>query len=207
MKSLTLQGTKRTDVGKKDANRLRREGNVVCNLYGGTDSLSFYAPYLAFQHIVYSPDFFTVNVEVGGKSVNTIIKEIQFHPVSDRIVHIDFLELVPGKKIFAEIPVELVGQAEGVKAGGKLVQKVRKVKVKVDPEHLVDKITVNVESLKLGKSIKIKEIEAGELEILTSGNIPLATVDIPRALKSAETEAAKAPKAAAPKAAAPAAKK
>ena len=148
-----------------------------------------------------------MNVEVGGKSVNTIIKEIQFHPVSDRIVHIDFLELVPGKKIFAEIPVELVGQAEGVKAGGKLVHKVRKVKVKVDPEHLVDKITVNVESLKLGKSIKIKEIEAGELEILTSGNIPLATVDIPRALKSAETEAAKAPKAAAPKAAAPAAKK
>lgn len=191
MKSLTLEGTKRTDLGKKESNKLRREGNIPCNLYGGSENVSFYAPYNAFQHIVYNPDFFTVKISVDGKEHNTIIKEIQFHPVSDRITHIDFLELVNGKVITADIPVELTGLAEGVKAGGKLVQKIRKVKVKVTPEHLVEKIQLNVEDLKLGKSIKVKDIPADNMEILNAPSIPVATVDIPRALKGAAAEGGK----------------
>lgn len=183
MKSIALAGTLRTDNGKKAANHLRKAGEVPCNLYGGDGNVTFSAPYKSFTHIVYSPDFFQVEIQVDGKSYNALVKDIQFHPVSDKILHVDFLALVPGKTVIADIPVVLVGQSAGVKAGGKLVQKLRKVKVKATPENLVEKIEVNVDSLKLGKSIKVKNIKTGGLEILNPGPVPVASVEIPRALR------------------------
>lgn len=183
MKSLQLEGTLRTDTGKTAANQLRKNEEVPCNLYGGADNITFSAPLSAFNHLVYNPDFFTVEVIVDGKSYNTIIKEIQFHPVSDRILHVDFLELVPGKPVIAEIPVALVGLAMGVRNGGKLMQKLRKLKVKATPEALVEKIEINVEKLRLGKSIKVREVSVDGLEILNPGPVPVASVEIPRALR------------------------
>ena len=125
MKSIVLEGTLRTENGKKAANHLRKAGEVLCNLYGGEENVMFSAPYNSFNPIVYSPDFYQVEVKLDGKSYTALVKDIQYHPVTDQIQHIDFLELVPGKIVVAEIPIVLVGQAAGVKAGGKLVQKLR----------------------------------------------------------------------------------
>lgn len=183
MTSLQLEGTKRTDTGKAAAKQLRDNDQVLCNLYGGEDNVSFSAPLNAFNALVYSPDFFTVEVTVDGKTYNTIIKEIQFHPVTDRIQHVDFLELVPGKPVIANIPIALKGLAMGVRNGGKLVQKMRTLKVKATPDKLVEKIELNVEKLRLGKSLKVKDIIADGLEVMVSASIPVASVEIPRALR------------------------
>ncbi len=183
MKSIVLNGTLRTENGKKAAKNLRNTGEVLCNLYGGTDNLMFSAPYNSFTPIVYSPDFYQVEVKLDGKSYTALVKDVQFHPVTDKILHIDFLELVPGKIVVAEIPIVLVGQADGVKAGGKLVQKLRKLKVKSTPENLIDKVEVNVASLKLGKSIKVRNIKEANFEIMNPSAVPVASVDVPRALR------------------------
>jgi large subunit ribosomal protein L25 len=183
MKSIVLNGTLRTENGKKAAKNLRNTGEVLCNLYGGADNVMFSAPYNSFTPIVYSPDFYKIEIKLEDKSYTALVKDIQFHPVSDKIQHIDFLELVPGKIIIAEIPIVLVGQADGVKAGGKLIQKLRKLKVKSTPENLVDKIEVNVASLKLGKSIKVRNINQPTLEIMNPAPVPVASVEVPRALR------------------------
>lgn len=183
MKSLQLAGTLKTATGKAVANQIRKNGEVPCNLYGGEDNITFSAPYNKFNALVYNHEFFTVDVTVEGKTYSTIIKEIQFHPVTDKILHIDFLELVPGKPVVAEIPVTLTGLAAGVKNGGKLVQKLRTIKVKATPETLVDNITVDVTKLKLGRSVKVRDISVEGSEILNPGPIPVATVEIPRALR------------------------
>lgn len=183
MKSIVLEATLRTENGKKAANHLRKAGEVLCNLYGGEEAIAFSAPYNSFTPIVYTPDFFKIEIKLDGKSYTALVKEIQLHPVTDKLLHVDFLELIPNKEIFAEIPVILTGQAAGVKAGGKLVQKLRKVKVKSTPENLVDKIELNVESLKLGKSIKVRNIKQDNLVIMNPGSVPVASVDVPRALR------------------------
>lgn len=183
MKSIVLEGTLRTETGKKAANHLRKTGEVLCNLYGGKENVMFSAPYNSFNPIVYSPDFYQVEVKLDGKSYTALVKDVQYHPVTDQIQHVDFLELVPGKTVVAEIPIVLVGQAAGVKAGGKLVQKLRKLKVKSTPENLVDKVEVNVEKLKLGKSIKVRNITETGFEILNPAPVPVASVDVPRALR------------------------
>jgi large subunit ribosomal protein L25 len=192
MKTLTLEGTLRKDLGKKSSKDLRRNGFVPCNLYGGKTNVNFYAPYNSFLKLVYNPDFFKVNVIVDGKTYETLIKEIQFNPVTDRISHVDFLELTPGKKVIAEVPLNLVGQSEGVKAGGKLIQKMRKLKIKATPENLKDAIEVNIETLGLGKSIYVRDIKEEGLEIINSPEIPVASIEITRSLRSAEAEAKKA---------------
>ncbi len=192
MKTLTLEGTLRKELGKKNTGDLRRNGFVPCNLYGGKTNVNFYAPYNSFLKLVYNPDFFKVNVTIDGKTYETLIKEIQFNPVTDRISHIDFLELTPGKKVIAEVPLNLVGQSEGVKAGGKLIQKMRKLKIKATPENLKDAVEVSIETLGLGKSIYVRDIKEEGLEIINSPEIPVASIEITRSLRSAEAEAKKA---------------
>jgi large subunit ribosomal protein L25 len=129
---------------------------------------------------------------VNGTTYETLIKEIQFNPVSDRIEHIDFLELTPGKKIVAEVPLKLTGQSEGVKAGGKLIQKMRKLKIKATPENLKEAIEVSIDTLALGKSLYIRDIKEEGIEIVNTPEIPIASIEITRSLKSAEAEAKKA---------------
>lgn len=194
MKTLILEGKLRNEVGKKSARQLRREGEVPCNLYGGKENIHFSAPYNSFLKLVYNPDFFKVQVHIDGRQYDTLIKEIQFHPVTDRILHVDFIELVPGKKVKAEIPLKLTGLAQGVKDGGKLIQKLRKLKVKALPEHLTEAVEINVESLQLGKSIYVRDINNLQgIEILNSPEVPVATVTVPRsAREEAKPQAAAA---------------
>jgi large subunit ribosomal protein L25 len=186
MKTLTLEGTLRTELGKSNVQELRRKGFVPCNLYGGKENVNFYAPYNSFLKLIYNPDFFKVEVTVGGKQYSALIKEVQLNPVTDRINHIDFLELVSGKKVNAEIPLKFVGQSQGVKDGGKFVQKMRKLKVKATPENLTEVIEVNIDHLELGKSVYVRDIKTNNIEIVNSPEIPVATVDVPRAAKAVE---------------------
>jgi large subunit ribosomal protein L25 len=193
MKTLTLEGTLRTELGKSSVQELRRKGFVPCNLYGGKENINFYAPYNSFLKIIYNPDFFKVQVVVDGKEYNTLIKEVQFNPVTDRINHVDFLELIPGKKVKAEIPLKFTGQPEGVKDGGKFIQKMRKIKVLALSENLTEEIEVNIENLQLGKSIYVRDIKTNNIDILNSPEIPIASVEIPRAVKAEEPKAEAAP--------------
>ncbi|GIV33878.1 MAG: 50S ribosomal protein L25 [Chitinophagales bacterium] len=202
MKSLTLEGTLREETGTRKARKYRREGFVPCAIYGRGETLHFYAPYNAFQKIIYTPEFFTVTVKIGAKEYNTILREAQFHPVTDRLLHADFLELEQTRKVTTEVPVKLVGQPAGVKAGGKLDQKMRKLKIRALPQHLLEYIEVNVEPLEVGKSIRVQDIKMPNIEILNAGYLPVATVYATRTADKAGAPASATPAAGAANAAA-----
>lgn len=189
MKTIALTGTSRTDLGKKSTKALRNAGLVPCVLYGGEKNHHFSLTTKALRDLIYTNEFRTAEIDLDGAKYKAIIKTVQFHPVTDAILHVDLLELVEGQSVKAEIPIKLVGAAKGVKVGGVLMQKIRKVKVQTTPDKLTSEIQVNVEHLMLGKSIRVREIEAGEgVEIMNSGGIPLASVEIPRALRSSEAK-------------------
>jgi large subunit ribosomal protein L25 len=191
MKTIAVKGTLRSEVGKKSTKALRREESVPCVVYGGESNIHFSAPAKDFRDLIYTNEFRKASIAVDGKEVPAIVKSVQFHPVTDKIVHIDFLELVDGKKLLTEIPVRLVGSPAGVKVGGVLVQKVRKLKVKTTPDKLSAGIEVNVASLELGKSIRVREVQVEDgIQIMSAGGTPLASVDIPRALRSAQSATA-----------------
>lgn len=192
MKTVEIVGELRTNLGKSSSKVARREGKVLCNLYGAGQNYYFQADDLAFRDIIYTPECRKASIQLEGKNYEAMVKEVQFHPVTDKILHIDFVQLIPGKKVVAEIPLRFIGSSVGVKAGGTLIQKVRKVKVLAQPESLVAALDVDLTELDLGKSLRIRDIKVGEgMEIINSPSIPVATIDIPRALRSAQTTAAK----------------
>lgn len=191
MKTIALTGTPRTDLGKKSTKATRNAGLVPCVLYGGEDTVHFSVTTKALRDLIYTNEFRVAEVEVEGKKYTAIVKDVQFHPVTDVIMHVDMLELIEGKSVKAEIPIRLVGTATGVKVGGVLMQKIRKLKIKATPDKLSAFINVNVEHLTLGKSIRVRDVEVQDgIEIINSGGIPLASVEVPRALRSAEARAA-----------------
>lgn len=184
MESIAIDVQKRDDLGQKAAKALRRNGQVPCVLYGDGENVHFSAPELSFRSIVYTPDFHTVEINLDGQSHKAVLKDIQFHPVTDRLVHLDFLSLVPGKTIIVDLPLKFVGLSEGVRAGGKMMPQIRKIRVKGKPEDLIDVVEVDVTNLELGKTIKVGEISLENLEIMNNPGIPMVGVEIPRALKS-----------------------
>ncbi len=191
MKTIALEGTLRSELGKKSTKALRKEESVPCVVYGGENNIHFSAPAKAFRDLIYTNELRKASITVDGKSVEAIVKDVQFHPVTDKIVHIDFLQLVEGQTVLTEIPVRLVGNAAGVKTGGVLVQKVRKLKLKTTPNNLTASIEVDVAKLELGKSIRVREVNVADgIQIVTNGGTPLASVDIPRALRSAQSATA-----------------
>lgn len=191
MKAIALKGTLRTDLGKKSTKALRNEGLVPCVIYGGGSNIHFSANSSAFRDLIYSNEFRIAEITLDGKVSKAIIKDIQFHPVSDKVLHIDLLELVDNQSVKADIPVKLVGSARGVKVGGVLMQKVRKLTVKTTPDKLTSSIEVDVTHLVLGKSIRVREVKVQEgVEVINAGAIPLATVEVPRALRSASAREA-----------------
>lgn len=208
MKSITIEGQVRNESGKRQSATMKREGNVPCVVYGGKENINFYAPADAFRSLVYTPVFQTIKLKIGDQEKEAVIKDLQFDPVTDRLLHIDFLELVADKKITVEVPLQMKGIAKGVREGGKLIQKLRKIKVKCFPKDLKDFIEVSIDHLELGKSVKVSDIKVNNMEILNSPSIPVASVEVPRAMKGKTEEPAAGAKAApAAKAAAPAAKK
>jgi len=189
MKSISITGHLREGKGKAIAGRMRAEGYIPCELYGKSGNVHFQVFVNDFKQLVYSPDVNIIDLEIDGKHYNALKKEVQFHPVSDEILHVDFHEFDDDKQVKLELPIKFVGVASGVREGGKLVKKLRTLKVKGFPKDMPDAIEVEISSLGLGKSIKVKDVSAGKLEIMNALSIPIATVDVPRDVKTKEAEA------------------
>ncbi|MCY7409193.1 MAG: 50S ribosomal protein L25/general stress protein Ctc [Chitinophagales bacterium] len=192
MKSITIEGNVRSNVGKKETNTLRKQGNVPCSIYGGKENVNFYSAVNAFKELVYTPEFYTATIKVDGNDYNCVMQDIQFHPISDEILHIDFRELHPDKKIILEIPVSLEGVAPGTKEGGRVNQRMKKVKVRLLPKDLVEHITVNIGHLTLGKAVRISEMKVDGIEFLNAPHIPIVNVMVPRVVKEETSVAAAA---------------
>ncbi len=183
MKTFELKGTKREGLGKKATKALRSSDNIPCVLYGGSENVNFQVSTGDVRKLIYTPEIFLVSLTIDGKCVKAILKEIQFHPVSDKILHIDFLEVIDGKPIVMEVPVKLEGLAEGVKLGGKLSQDMRKIRVKGLSENIPEKLVVNVDNLGIGKTIQIGALSFDNLTILNNPINVVASVKAPRGSK------------------------
>lgn len=170
MKSFELTVTKRTSLTKQDTKKLRSEGMVPCVMYGGAENIHFSAPVLDFRGLVYTPEVFTVNIHVDGKTHQAVMQDIQFHPVSDALMHIDFMELNEGKPVVMNIPVKIIGTSEGQRQGGKLITKVRKLKVRALASHLPDAVNVDITSLQIGQSVRVGDLKIDGVEFLDSPN-------------------------------------
>ncbi|MCL4121472.1 UNVERIFIED_CONTAM: hypothetical protein GTU68_013441 [Idotea baltica] len=187
MNVISIEAQKRNELGQKSAKELRRSEVVPCVLYGGDDVVHFSAPSKSFKSVVYTPDFNVVELSIDGATFKCVLKDIQFHPVTDKILHIDFMQLVDDKKVVVELPLEFNGLAEGVKAGGKLLPQLRKLRVKALPKDLKPVLPVDVTELQLGKSVKVRELNFDGLEIMNSGGSPIVSIEIPRSLRSKQS--------------------
>ncbi len=204
MKSVQLSGSPRANVGKTDAAALRANGMVPCVIYGGGEQIHFSADIRHFKNIIFTPNTNLVDITVDGKTYKTVLQEAQYHKINDKLIHADFLLVVDNKPVTVQLPVITVGQAEGVKAGGKLTVKLRKLKVRGLISNLPESITLNVEKLAIGKSISAGDINIDGISILHPKNISVVSVVTTRAAVTEEAPAAATPAAAA-KTAAPAA--
>ena len=191
MKSITIEGHLRTDHGKKAARQIRSQENVPAVIYGGAQEVNFYASAKAFKPLVYTGEFQIAEVTVDGKMHRCILKDLQFDKVSDALIHLDLLELVDDKKVVATLPLKYVGTSVGVKEGGKLVIKIKSLKVKALPKDLVETINVDITNLALNANIRVEDVKAPGLEIMNSPRIPIASVVMTRQLKQEEATAAK----------------
>ena len=201
MKSITINGSKRESVGKKSNKALRNAGQVPCVLYGGEQPLHFSAEELSFKHLVYTPDVHTVEIKLeGGETVNAVLQDIQFHPVTDAILHIDFYQIFEDKEISMEIPVHTTGVARGVKNGGVLRFNLRRMRVKGLPGNLPDFIEADITSLKIGNKLYVTALKSDDYKIMHPDNTVVCQVRTSRnviADTEDEEEGAEAPEAAA----------
>jgi large subunit ribosomal protein L25 len=191
MKTITIEGHLRTDHGKKAARQIRSQENVPAVIYGGAQEVNFYASAKAFKPLVYTGEFQIAEVTVDGKKYRCILKDLQFDKVTDALIHLDLLELVDDKKVVATLPLKFVGTSVGVKEGGKLVIKIKSLKVKALPKDLVETINVDITNLALNANIRVEYVKAPGLEIMNSPRIPIASVVMTRQLKQEEATAAK----------------
>ena len=186
MKSFDLKGTSRTEVGKKSTNELRKNNGIPCILYGiEKEAKAFAVTADAVRKLVYTPDIHVVNLTIDGVECTAVLKDIQFHPVKDTILHMDFLQIVADKPIVMEVPTVLTGLAAGVKLGGKLQQAIRKIKVKAVYANIPEKLTIDVTELALGKSIKVGELSFEGLELVTPAQTVVCSVAATRASREA----------------------
>ncbi|MES2285537.1 MAG: 50S ribosomal protein L25/general stress protein Ctc [Bacteroidota bacterium] len=208
MKSVSISGSPRANVGKKDATALRNAQQVPCVLYGGKEQIHFAVLSSDFRNLIYTPDVNVVDLEIGGKKYNAILQEAQFHKIHDQLLHVDFLEITPGKPVTMNIPLKTTGTSPGVRAGGKLVKKLKTLKAKGLVEKMPDTINIAIDEMQIGQSVRVEDIVIDGLTFLNASNITVVSVETTRVVAAEEAKAA-APgaKAAAPaaKAAAPAA--
>lgn len=196
MKSITIKGSERESVGKVSTKALRNAGMVPCVLYGGTEpAVHFAAEEKAFKGLVYTPNVHTVVIDLeNGKKFNAILQDIQFHPVTDEILHIDFYQLHDDKEITLEVPVNVVGNSKGVMAGGVLNLNLRKLKVRALPANLPDAVEVNISNLDMGNKLYVTDVVTNNYKLLHPDNTVVCQVRISRAAMKAAQEAAKAAK-------------
>ncbi|GAB1858387.1 50S ribosomal protein L25/general stress protein Ctc [Flavobacteriaceae bacterium MHTCC 0001] len=181
MKSITINGSQRESVGKKATKALRNAGQVPCVLYGGEEPVHFSAPELAFSNLVYTPNAHTVVIALdNGVTYNGVLQDIQFHPVTDRILHIDFYQLFEDKEIALDIPVNLVGNSRGVKNGGVLRRNNRKLRIKALPVNLPDFIEIDITPLKIGDKVYVRDLDNEKYRFLHTDNTVVCQIKTSR---------------------------
>jgi large subunit ribosomal protein L25 len=188
MKSIAISGSPRENVGKRDAKELRYQGLVPAVLYGGKNQIHFSVSASDLKGLVYTPDVQFVDLEVAGVKAKAIIQDVDFHPLTDLPLHVDFLELNDSKPVVMEVPVRLTGTSPGVKTGGKLIQKLRKLRVKALPKDMPQDVQVSLEKLEVGKSVAVDELKFDNFKIMNNGDDTIVSVTMSRALKQAEQE-------------------
>lgn len=198
MKEINVKGTVRTATGKKATREIRKANAVPCVLYGNAKNengepvaLSFSATNDELRNLIYSPDIYTVNLDIDGKTCKAVLKDLQFHPVKDNLLHVDFYEVTEEKPIIMEVPIKLNGLAEGVKAGGRLAASVRKLKVKAVYTNIPERLDIDVTHLGLGKTIKVGELNFEGLELVTSKDVVVCQVKMTRGARAAANAAVK----------------
>jgi large subunit ribosomal protein L25 len=198
MKNIEIEGKLRTEFGKKGANALRANDNVLCELYGGKENVHFYAHENVFKGLVYTPDVHLVKLNIEGKKFDAVMKEIQFHPVTDKLLHIDFVQVFAEKPVVMDIPVKIEGVSAGVKAGGKLKVKRRTLKIKGFTKDFPEHLIIDISNLNIGDSIRIGDLVYNNLEIIDNKRAMIVSVETTRNAQKEEGEAAAAAPAAAP---------
>jgi large subunit ribosomal protein L25 len=189
MKTITIEGQLRTEIGKGATRQLRSQGNVPGVIYGGAKEINFSAPAIAFKPLVYTPDFQFAEVKLNGDTYRCIMKDLQFDKVNDQLIHVDLLELVEDKKVIASIPLKFVGAPVGVKEGGKLHIKMKALKVKTYPKYLREHIEVNIDNLELNGNIRVEDVQVDNYENMNSPRIPIASVTLTTELTQEEAGA------------------
>ena len=211
MKSVSISGSPRANVGKTDATALRNAKRVPCVLYGGKEQVHFSVLEADFKDLIYTPHVNTVDLDVDGKKFKAILQEAQYHAVKDHLLHVDFLEIIAGKPVTMSIPVKTTGTSPGVRNGGKLNKKLKTLKVKGLVEKMPDTIDIAIDTLEIGQGVRVSDIKIDGLTFLNAANVTVVSVQITRAaVEEVKTAAPAAATAAAPAAAAaakPAAKK
>ena len=180
MKSITIQGTKRENVGKKSTKALRDAELVPCVVYGGNEPLNFSTEEKSFKNLVYTPEAHTVSIEVDGQTIPAVLQDIQFHPITDRILHVDFYQLSEDKPVIMEVPVRITGRSKGVVAGGVLRQSFRKLKVKAIPANLPDEIVVDVTPLRIGNKLYVAALKNEAYTFMHPDNAVVVAVKMSR---------------------------
>lgn len=190
MKTTEIVGFKRENLGTTEAKELRAQGNAPCVVYGGEDGpVHFHAPMYLFKDLLYTPDAYIVKLNVEGVEKECILQGVQFHPVSDTLIHVDFLEIFDDKPVKIEVPVKLKGNAPGAIAGGQIFLKQKKVTVKALPKELPEYVNVDISSLELAQSIRVREVQTeGNFEIVNPPNVTIVTILVPRALKTQQAQ-------------------
>lgn len=188
MKTVSMSGSPRENVGKKDARDLRRKGLIPCVLYGGKEQIAFSATELSFRDIIFTPDACLIDLEVKGKKYSAILQDAQFHPVTGKIVHCDFLEIFPDKAVKIDIPIRITGNSPGVIKGGKLITKLRKLKAKGLMDALPDTIEVDISRLNISDSVKVGELTVEDIEFLDPANAVVVIVKMTRGAGAEDDE-------------------
>jgi large subunit ribosomal protein L25 len=194
MKSISIKGSERESVGKVATKAVRNAGMVPCVIYGGSQPVHFQAEAKAFKSLVYTPNAHTVAIDLGGKKFDAILQDIQFHPVSDAILHIDFFQLSDDKEIIMEVPVKITGTSPGVLLGGVLNLNQRRLKVKALPKNLPDFVEANISELQMGNKLYVTKLATNNFKLMHPDNTVVCQVKISRAAMKAAQEAAKAEK-------------
>ena len=185
MKHLTLKAELRSEFGKKAAKAARREGMVPCNLYGAGENVTFVVDEKELRALIYTPSSFIVELDFNGKVEKAVVRETQFHPIREQVLHVDFYRVIDGQPVSIALPVRLTGNAEGVKIGGKLALSARKLMVKAMVDQLPDEIVVDVTPLKVGQTIFVGDLQFENLQFVTPATTAVCAVRVTRATRSA----------------------
>lgn len=190
MKTLDIKGKKRPDSGKKATKAVRSEERVPCVIYGGGESIPFSIDEKELKQLIYTPKSYIINFDIEGEKITGVMREVQFHPVREEVLHIDFYKVAPGKPVAVDVPVKLTGNSEGVKQGGKLMLSKRKLRIQGEMNKLPDEITIDVTDLGLGKTVFVEDLKSDDYIFLTPPTTAVCAVKMTRAARGAAAAAA-----------------